>query len=81
MGQEMNQLAENGIPAYDILREKLNLTSKEMSQIGENGISARVALSAIFEELDARFGDAIASSSDNLSTKWNSFIDGITIRI
>ena len=58
MQQEMNQLTEAGVPAFEILREKLGLTSEELGQIGRQGINARTAINAILEGIEDRFQGA-----------------------
>ena len=55
-GDELLQLAEAGIPAYQILQEKLNLTGKQVANIGREGIKADVAIKALVEGMNDRFG-------------------------
>jgi tape measure domain-containing protein len=56
--EELMQLAERGIPAYEILAEKLNLTKKEVADIGRAGVSSNVALKALMEGMEERYGGA-----------------------
>lgn len=56
MSEEMRQLAEAGIPAYDILREKLGLTSKQMQNLGKETIPASKAINALVDGINERFG-------------------------
>lgn len=57
MGEEIRQIAETGIPIYDILQKKLGLTGDQLRQTATNTIDAGKAISAIMEELDERYGD------------------------
>lgn len=63
MQQEVNQLANVGIPAYDILRKKLHLTADDMRHIGLAGIGADKAIKALKEGLDERYGGGAAKYS------------------
>ena len=52
MGEELNQLAEAGIPAYQFLREELGLTGEQLARVGELGIPANVAIEAIVRGME-----------------------------
>lgn len=56
MMQEMYQLAEAGIPVFEIFATKLGLTQEQVARIGETGISAAQALPALFAGLSERYG-------------------------
>jgi phage tail tape-measure protein len=56
MSEEMRQLAEAGIPAYDILQEKLGLTYKQLQNLGDEAIPASVAINALVDGITERFG-------------------------
>ena len=56
--EEVLQLAERGVPVFEILREELGLTKEELSQLGDQGISASEAIAAIFRGLEKRFKGA-----------------------
>lgn len=63
MGEEVRQLAEAGIPAYEILQEKLGLTSAQMQNLGRQTIPASEAINALVDGMNERFGDVITASS------------------
>ena len=65
--EELLQLAEAGIPAYQILADKLNLTGQEVANIGEKGISAEVALKALTEGMGERFGGMMEAQSKSFT--------------
>ena len=61
--EEMRQLAEAGIPAWEILREKLGLTADQLSKIGSLGIPASTAINALVDGINERFGGVLQQSS------------------
>ncbi len=69
--EELLQLAEAGVPVYDILREKLHLTSEQLRQIGTEGIDAGTAIDAILEGLADRFGGQAAK----MQTQWSGLVE------
>ena len=64
MNEELRQLAEAGIPVYEILREKLGLTSEQIANIGDEAIPASQAINALVDGINERFGSALAQSSE-----------------
>lgn len=66
-GEELLQLAEAGIPAYQILADKLKLTGQEVANIGEKGISAEIAIKALTEGMNERFGGMMAAQSQSFT--------------
>lgn len=66
MNEEMRQLAEAGIPAYEILQEKLGLTQKQLQNLGKEGIPASKAINALVDGMNERFGGVVAASSKTL---------------
>lgn len=63
MSEEMRQLAEAGIPAYDILQEKLGLTYKQLQNLGDEAIPASTAINALIEGINERFGTLLDYSN------------------
>ena len=63
MNEEMRQLAEAGIPAYEILREKLGLTQKQLQNLGKTAIPASVAINALVEGINERFSTTLQYAS------------------
>lgn len=63
--EEMNQLAENGIPAWKILSEQTGKTVKELMKMSENGkLFAEEALPLIMKGMDKNFGGAMKRASE-----------------
>jgi len=79
--EELLQLAERGIPAYQILAEKLGLSAEQLEKIGNLGIDARVAIEALLEGMKERFGgnmEKMANSWEGLmgrlKSAWQKFL-------
>lgn len=66
MNEEMRQLAEAGVPAYEILQEKLGLTQKQLQNLGKESIPASKAINALVDGMNERFGGVVDASSKTL---------------
>ncbi len=71
--EELMQLAERGIPVYEILEEKLGLTREQLSNIGAAGIPAQAAIEAIIRGMEERFGGGM----DRLSKTWQGTLSNL----
>lgn len=77
--QEMNQLAELGIPAWKMLADAIGITIPEAMKLAERGaIQASVAIPAILEGMNAKFGGLMAEQSKTLLGQWSNFKDQLT---
>lgn len=63
MTQEVRQLSEAGIPAYEILREELGLTQEQLANLGHEGIPAAQAINALVDGIQKRFGSATEAAA------------------
>ena len=63
MNEEMRQLAEAGIPVYEILGEKLGLTNDQLRNLGRNAIPATTAINALVDGINERFGSSLINAS------------------
>lgn len=62
--QEMKQLAEAGIPAWDLLAQKLGVTVPETMQLVQKGaVDAATGVSAVLEGMAQKFGGLMAQQS------------------
>lgn len=61
--EELRQLAEAGIPAYEILAEKLNLDADAMKNIGNAAIPASQAINALVDGINERFSGMAQAST------------------
>ena len=81
---ELMQLAERGVPVYDILQEKLGLTKEQLANIGKEGISANEVIRALIEGMRERFGGNMEAMSkswegmmSNLRDNWTRFMKAV----
>lgn len=63
MNEEMRQLTDAGIPAYDILQKKLGLTQKQLQNLGRTSISSATAINALVSGLNERYGSAVNATA------------------
>ena len=76
--EEMMQLAELGIPVWDILAEKIGVSIPEaMDKASKGGISAAEGINAIIEGMNERFPDMMQKQSDSLLGIWSNFEDNV----
>ncbi|TSA80791.1 tape measure protein [Deinococcus detaillensis] len=76
MAQEVNQLAERGIPAWKLLADKIGVSIPEAMKMAENGaISSAVAIPAILEGLQKKFGGGMEAQSKTLLGMWSNTTD------
>ena len=82
--EELDQLADRGIPVYDILRKKLNLTRQDVSDFGKTAEGAAKMTTALSEGFTERFGGGMDRASGNLSVKFSTLsdtIEGLMIKV
>ncbi len=74
--EEMRQLTEAGIPAWDILAKGIGKTVAEVMKLGETrGISAAIALPLLQKGLAERFGGGMSKQMDTIAGKWSNLKD------
>lgn len=77
--QEMNQLAEAGIPAWNMLAHAIGVTIPQAMKMAEQGaISSAVAIPAILEGIEARFAGMMQAQNRTLAGQWSNFKDQIS---
>ena len=81
MNEEMRQLAEAGIPAYEILQEKLGLTQQQLQNLGREGIPASKAINALVDGMNERFGGVVSASSKTLKGIISNIKDNATMLV
>ena len=77
--EELNRLADRGVPVFRILEEQLGLTRLEISDFGKTAEGARTITEALTRGLNASFGGATQGKLDNLSTAMSNFGIEITL--
>lgn len=66
--EDLNRLADRGIPVFTILQERLGLARLEVAELGKTAEGAAQILDALTQGLEDRFGGASAQAADLLST-------------
>lgn len=79
MNEEMRQLAEAGIPAYEILQQKLGLTAAQLQNLGDQAIPASVAINALVDGMNERFGNVVNASTKTLQGIISNLKDNATM--
>jgi len=79
--EELNRLADRGIPVFDILSEKLGISRLEISEMGKSAEGAGEMLAALSEGLTERFGGASEEALKNLSTAMSNFQGQVKVTI
>lgn len=78
--EEMNQLAENGIPAWGILSEKMNLSTQELMKLGEQGkLLSAEALPLLLDGLNERYAGGIQKQAQTFTGLLSTFMDSLKI--
>jgi|GEM_PF-6562159 len=79
--QELLQLANAGVPVFEILKDKLQLTGEELQDIGRSGLSTQEVLDALLSGLADRFGGQAQRMQDSwvglknaLASEWKDFL-------
>lgn len=65
--EDLNRLADRGIPVFTILAEKLGINRLEISKLGETSEGAKIILRALEEGLTETFGNASQARIGSLS--------------
>lgn len=74
--QEIKQLAENGIPAFEILAQNLGVTIPEaMKLVEDRAISSQVAINAFMSGINERFGGMMEIQSQTMLGMWSTIVD------
>lgn len=76
--EEMNQLAEAGVPAWELLAKSIGVSIPEaMARASKGGISAAEGLPALLKGMQDRFGGAMDEQSKTLTGKWSNTTDNL----
>jgi len=72
--EELNMISDRGIDVLGILSEKLNLGKDDIAEFGKTAEGAAEMVKALTEGLQEKFGGAMESKMDNLSTKASNMV-------
>ena len=75
--EELMQLAEQGIPAYEILAQKFHLTGKQLGNIGNAGLDANKAITALVEGMNERFG----GQASRMMSSWSGLMESLKAQV
>ena len=75
--EDLNRLADRGIPVFTILSEKLGINRLEITKLGQTAEGAQVILQALEEGLEEAFGDASSARIGTLSQGISNLQDAI----
>jgi tape measure domain-containing protein len=76
--QEMNQLAERGIPAWDMLAKGMGKSTQEVMKLSENGkLFAKEALPLIIDQMGTRFKGAMDKQSKSFNGLMSTLRDNL----
>lgn len=73
--EDLNRLADRGIPVFNILQERLNLTRLEVSEFGKTAEGANTIVRELLAGLNQRFGGALESQVGLLNFELNQLGD------
>ena len=77
LSNDVNQLAQLGVPVKDILAKNLGLTKEELARIGELGIDANVAIKALIDGMNERFPEMMKKQSETFEGVLSNIKDNI----
>ena len=67
--EELNMIADRGIDVFGGLKQELGLSRMELGDFGATAEGADLIVQALITSLERKFGGAMESKMDNLSTK------------
>ncbi len=80
--EEMMQLAELGIPAWDMLAKKIGVDIPTAMKMAEKGsISAGQGIDAIISGMNERFPDMMAKQSTTIMGMWSTLKDNLAMSL
>lgn len=81
MGEEMNQQLGELMPAWDMLAEKIGKSKAELIKMASRGeLKAEMAVPALIEAMNERYGKLVDQQQNTLLGKWNSFITKLQLK-
>ena len=75
--EDLNRLADRGIPVFQILADKLGITRLEVSELGKSADGAQLILGELTAGLSETFSGASAAKAANLSQAFSNLQDAI----
>ena len=75
--EDLNRLADRGIPVFDILSKKMGLARLEVAEFGKTADGAKQILGVLTDELQNRFGGASQKNVKSLTVAFSNFYEEI----
>lgn len=76
--EDLNRLADRGIPVFTILSDRLGLSRLQISEVGKSAEGARIILKALEDGLQDAFGGASESRANNVSQAMSNLGDAVS---
>ena len=74
--EEMQQLAEHGIPSFELLADSINITTGELMEMMKEGqVMSKDVLPLLFNQMDKAFGGSMQSQSETFNGKLETLKD------
>lgn len=76
--EELMQLAENGVPAWDILAKKIGVDiPTAMDMVSDGAVDADTTIQALTEGMEQRFGGMMDNMSTTIPGLWSNIEDSV----
>lgn len=73
--EQLIQLAEAGIPVYDILSKKLGIARDRLAEVGKLGLDGKDVALQIADALGTQYAGAMQKASDTAAGAWSTITD------
>ena len=77
--EDLNRLADRGIPVFTILQEELGLARLEISKFGRTASGSKKIIDALLGSFDKKFGGALALQAKNINFQLNQMGDAFDL--
>jgi tape measure domain-containing protein len=76
--EEMLQLTETGLPAWQMLADKMGTSiSDAMDQVTKGTVSAQTGITALVEGMESKFGGLMAQQAGTIQGSWSNLMDSL----
>ena len=77
--EEVMQMAERGLPVFEILEKQLWLTKKQLWNLWNQGIDSATAINALLVWLNEKFAGNMQKQTQTMAGMWSNLVDNIEI--
>nr|DAE53974.1 MAG TPA: tail tape measure protein [Bacteriophage sp.] len=76
--EEMRQLTETGLPAWQMLADKMGTSIADaMDQVTKGTVSAQTGITAMVEGMESKFGGLMDQQSGTIQGSWSNLMDSL----